>query len=397
MKKIQPLNQTIEKFLPLAQKILDWMNQNPEISGQEKKTSAFLVKLLREQGYKVTSPIKRVKYSFLAKRPEDLNSKKPKVAILCEYDAVEHLGQSCGHSASCAASILCALALENSYEDFPFQLELIGTPNEEVAGGKIALLAKGVFDSYDFAILTQMSPTNKPCFQTVASSDLILHFYGKTAHASVNPWEGVNALNGVQLFFHAIDMLRPHLEPGNQVNGIIQDGGLIPNVIPQQSSAYVYLRANRYEQILQLKKRIETCAKGAAIATENKYDTAQLNPTYAEVFNGRTSSHLVCQVMEELHMECDTLEPIIGSSDVGNVNLTIPVFYPMISIGENVPLYSKEFSECLKGIPGQTGMKNGAMVMSKIIEHLAFHPEKLEQIKKEHTAYRNQSESVEYF
>ena len=154
MKERRSIDQAIADYLPLGYQILDWMNEHPEPSGNEKKTVAFLVKTLKENGYQVTSPIKRIKHSFWARRATDQNQNKPKVAILCEYDAIEEQGHSLGHSASCAASIVCALALEAAYEDFPFQVELIGTPNEEVGGAKIAMLAKGMFDSYAFAILT---------------------------------------------------------------------------------------------------------------------------------------------------------------------------------------------------------------------------------------------------
>ena len=387
MKKKMNFEEALNIFMPLGKEILDWMNDHPEISGHEKQTCASLVKQLREHGYKVTSPTKRIKYSFFAKR-EDSSVKKPKIALLCEYDAVEGVGHSCGHSASCAASIICALALNTAYEDFPFDIELIGTPNEEVAGAKIAMLEKGLFSPYEFAILSQMSAVNSTCFRTLAASDLIVHFFGKAAHASVNPWEGINSLNGVQLFFHAIDLLRPYLEPGSQVSGIIQDGGTVPNLIPDKASAYIYLRANRYEQILRLKERIQNCAKGSAIATENRFTTEQLNPTYAEIFCGPTTEKILGKVMDQLGLSRQETGTINGSSDVGNVNLEIPVLYPMISIGKNVPLYSKEFSECMKGEPGETGMKNGALVMGNAIIYLAMHPLELSSIKEEHDCYR---------
>lgn len=389
-----PIEQAIAKYLPLGESILSWMNAHPEVSGQEKQTSAFLVHLLRTHGLQVTSPIKRIRYSFLAKFQQNEHSTKPRIAILCEYDAMEQLGHSCGHSASCAASIVSALALQEAFPDLPFQIELIGTPNEEIAGGKIALLTKGIFDCYAFAALTQMGPQDQPCFQTLAASDLIVHYYGQAAHASVNPWEGINALNGVQLFFHALDMLRPHLAPGSQVNGIIRDGGQIPNVIPDQASAYLYLRAQHYHQILQLRQRIENCVRGAATATETKSSTEQLNPTYAEVFCSKSATELVTQIMHSLSCNPQSPQIISGSSDVGNISLSIPVFYPMISIGEPAPLYSAEFAQHINGEPGKRGMKNGVSVLAHLIVYLAEHPMVWQTIAQEHAQYRAQIEML---
>ena len=389
MKERRSIDQAIADYLPLGYQILDWMNEHPEPSGNEKKTVAFLVKTLKENGYQVTSPIKRIKHSFWARRATDQNQNKPKVAILCEYDAIEEQGHSLGHSASCAASIVCALALEAAYEDFPFQVELIGTPNEEVGGAKIAMLAKGMFDSYAFAILTQMGPHNYPCFKTVAASDLYVHYYGKSAHVSINPWEGINALNGVQLFFHALDMLRPQLEPGCQISGIITEGGKIPNAIPEQASAYVYLRANRYQQILKLKERVENCARGCAIATENQFMNEQLNPTYAEIVPNAVMEQMVFDIMTQLGLTPDKQHVLTYSTDVGNVSLSIPVFCPMISIGKADALYSQEFAQDMKVEGGRFGMKNAILVMVHILVTLADHPKQLQKIQDEHEAYVN--------
>ena len=104
-------DEILNKYKPLGQRILDRMNENPEVSGNEKKTSEFLINILKEQGYKIVSPRARMKYSFYATKEEKSELNLPKVAIICEYDAMEDIGHGCGHSASCAASIICALAM----------------------------------------------------------------------------------------------------------------------------------------------------------------------------------------------------------------------------------------------------------------------------------------------
>ena len=93
--------------------------------------------------------------------------------------------------------------------------------------------------------------------------------------------------------------------------------------------------------------------------------------------------------MDQLNLSRQETSNISGSSDVGNVNLEIPVLYPMISIGKDVPLYSKEFAECMRESFGENGMKTGALVMGKAIIHLAMHPDELQAIKEEHDSYRN--------
>jgi amidohydrolase len=379
----------LEKHISIGQEVLDWMNEHPEISGNEKKTCEYLINVLKEHGYKIVSPRARQKYSFYATKESNKDINRPKIAIICEYDAMEEIGHGCGHSASCAASILCALALEEAYEDFPFQIDLIGTPDEEVSGGKIKMMEHGAFDNYEFAIVIQANSVNKPYFKTLASSDLLVNFYGKQAHASVNPWEGVNALNGVQLFFHALDMLKNSLEAGDEVQGVILDGGKIPNVIPKKATGYIYLRSKSIVRLIELKKRVINCANGCAMAVENNVDLSQKNPNYAEVFAGNTEKKIVSEIMDELGLVCDENDEPHGSSDIGNLDTMIPVLNPMISTGKpDVQLYSKEFADLMKTESGTHVMITGAKVMGKIIQKLAMEPELLEKLKEEHSTYR---------
>ncbi len=56
-------------------------------------------------------------------------------------------------------------------------------------------------------------------------------FHGKAAHASAAPWDGRNALNAVQLMFHAVDMLRQHTTQDAQFHGIVRNGGEAPNIV----------------------------------------------------------------------------------------------------------------------------------------------------------------------
>jgi len=79
-----------------------------------------------------------------------------------------------------------------------------------------------------------------------------------------------------------------------------------------------------------------------------------------------------------------------GSSDIGNVDLVIPVFHPMISIGNSeISLYSKEFADEINGKGGRTGLENGAKVIARIIERLAFEPNMLKKVQEEHAIYRH--------
>ena len=52
------------------------------------------------------------------KNQEKIKENLPKVAIICEYDAMPEIGHGCGHSASCAAGIICALAIKEEHSEY---------------------------------------------------------------------------------------------------------------------------------------------------------------------------------------------------------------------------------------------------------------------------------------
>jgi metal-dependent amidase/aminoacylase/carboxypeptidase family protein len=64
-----------------------------------------------------------------------------------------------------------------------------------------------------------------------------LRYTGKNAHAAGNPWEGVNALNAVIQAFNNVDAMRQQMKPSWRVHGIITQGGLKPNIIPNDCTA----------------------------------------------------------------------------------------------------------------------------------------------------------------
>src|SRR5205823_6084471 len=68
-------------------------------------------------------------------------------------------------------------------------------------------------------------------------------FAGKAAHASADPWEGINALDAVIQTFNAVSMLRQQVRPECRIHGIITNGGAAPNIIPEFAAATFYVRA----------------------------------------------------------------------------------------------------------------------------------------------------------
>ena len=159
------------KYFEKVKALADYLTEHPEISGEEKESCAYITKFLKEVGYEITTPYAGMPHSFLAVDKEKKEFQGPKAAFLCEYDALPEVGHACGHSYSCAVSILGALALREAYPDLPVRIDLIGTPGEEFVGGKCYMTENGGFDGYQYAAMVHLNNENVTYFQVLASND----------------------------------------------------------------------------------------------------------------------------------------------------------------------------------------------------------------------------------
>lgn len=376
-----------EKCLPVC----SFLTQNPEISCQEENSAKFICEFLTQNKYSIAPNFMGVAHSFVATHEDDLNCDKPKIAILCEYDALEDLGHACGHSLSSAISIASALFIRENFVDFPFRVDLIGTPAEEFGGGKIIMTDKGGFDDYEFAVMAHLFNKNIPFFNILASCDMDVTFHGKPAHSSAEPWEGKNALNAVNLFFHAIDMLRQHVTPDCQMHGVITKGGVNPGIVPDETACTFYPRTNSVKTLKTLYDRMSNCAKGCALATETTCEINGFSEIYSDLFTPKSSAEMLRKIFDTHGLVYDIETPVLGSSDVGNISLKIPCFHPGIKIGdcENTKLHTREFEQLLHTDFAIEALQNGIKVLSSICSTLAFDDDLLQKIKAENIAHRS--------
>ena len=116
---------------------------------------------------------------------------------------------------------------------------MIGTPAEEGGGGKVKLLRAGVFEGVDCAMMIHGFD------RTILHQDLLgivrtdFEYAGKAAHASADPWAGVNALDACIQTFNAVSMLRQQVRPDCRIHGIIANGGAAANIIPEYAEGDV--------------------------------------------------------------------------------------------------------------------------------------------------------------
>lgn len=342
----------------------DDLADHPEVSGQEFRSSRIIVDLLASKGFSVQYPYAGYSTAFLAIYGSNAHSHK--VAILTEYDALPGIGHACGHCLSASISVLAALALKDVQNALDTDIHVIGTPMEETSGAKCGMIEQGIFDCYDMAIMVHLYDSNltAPKLQAIACYEYIFH--GKAAHASTAPWEGINALNAVQLFYHALDMLRQHVRPDAQFHGIIRNGGQAPNIVPERASAEFYIRALDREYLRQLTGMVDRCAEGAAIATGATWEKRSTAPIYEDWKHNKTGETVLAEVFRELGLTLNgDPQKIFGSSDAGNVSHVCPTFHPCLQVSDQgVDIHTEAFAAYMKTPRAHKSLEMGTKLIA---------------------------------
>jgi len=385
------IRECMGKYYQKACELGDYLTAHPEISGEEAGSCLYITEFLKTQGYEVITPYVGMPHSFLAVDKSREKETGKKAAFLCEYDALPEVGHACGHSYSCAISVLAALALREAFPHLPIRMDLIGTPGEEFVGGKCYMTQDGGFDGYVYAAMIHLYNADMTSFEVLASNDRYFTFHGKAAHASAFPEKGLNALNAARLFMEAMDMWRQHITKDCQFHGIVVKGGEAPNIVPEEVCLDYYYRSATLEGLWNLNKISETCAKGAAIATGTTVEWEQRYPDYGEIYWNDYMDELMTGLFHSVGRNPVPSDGPGGSSDAGNVNMKIPVFQPLLDITEgrrDCVVHERRFEELLHTDAAKKALMDGAQILAGLAYRLATEPEVLKRIQEDHKAYR---------
>jgi amidohydrolase len=248
--------------MPELRKLSEFIYNNPEMGYEEFKSSAAHVDLLRSKGFTVEYPYLGMATAF---RAEYRSAKPgPVIAYLSEYDALPGVGHGCGHNILGAGGTGAGIVLRSVVDEIGGTALVFGTPAEETSGAKVEMADKGAFKGVDAAIVAHPAEDNYESGRSLALEALEFTFLGKASHAGSNPDQGINALNGVIGLFNAVNAMRGHIKQESRIHGIITDGGLAANIVPEKGVARFYIRAGSKAYLAELSAMMKDCAEGAA-------------------------------------------------------------------------------------------------------------------------------------
>lgn len=381
-KIVDAAEETIRRYHKNLAELNDDIADHPEVSTKEYETSRKMTALLAQAGFQIIYPFAGLETAFKAHMG---GGRRYKVAILAEYDALPELGHACGHCLSGSISLLAGLALKDLQDQLDADIDIIGTPDEEYDGGKVKMLRAGAFDGYDMAMMVHLYDSNLVYTKLQAMDTYTYYFHGQAAHASACPWEGRNAFNASQLMFHAVDMLRQHVTPDVRIHGIIRYAGEAPNIVPEENALEMYIRALERENLNEVVRKIDDCARGAAIATQTTWEKKATAEVYDNMKQNAFGIENLRQVYEELNLPLNgDAEEIFGSSDTGNVSMICPVFHPTLQVVDRgVAVHTREFAEAMKSERAHQALQTGARIICRQVAKLLSEPENMEKLKED--------------
>lgn len=384
------LKEFIAQRLPEYQSLALDIHDHPEVSNYEFYSSDVLISQLEKEGFTVTKDVAGHRTGFDARY--QTGKPGPTIAFLAEYDALPGIGHACGHNLFGTYSVLAASALKEQIAEIGGELRVYGTPGEE--GGengsaKGSFVREGFFEDVDAALCVHPAHRYGKTTASLANDPVDIKFYGRASHAAAAPEKGINALEALIQVFNGINGLRLHLPKDVNIHGVITDGGLAANVVPEYAAGRFYLRAANRKTLDEVYQKVENIVQGAALATgttyefglfQNSVDDVIVTPSFDEIF----FTHAAQAGVPEAEIDWESKNSL-GSSDVGNVSQVIPTIQPTVSIsGEYIAGHSEEFKAAARSQKGLASIAVAAELLALTALDLFEQPELLEKIKADH-------------
>ncbi|WP_192947217.1 M20 family metallopeptidase [Staphylococcus cohnii] len=351
-------------------------------------------------------------------------------------------GHGCGHNLLGVGSLGAAIATKEYLKENNLSGTVVyfGCPGEEGGSGKTFMSREGVFDDVDYAFCWHPSPANAVMSnKTLANYQVYFKFHGVSSHAANSPELGRSALDAVELMNVGVNYIREHMSDNSRIHyAVTNTGGISPNVVQSEAEVLYLIRAENLKETKKLFDRVKKVAHGASLMTETEYEViidkacSDYSPNkelekvmyeylkdeediiqfsddemnFAKKMWGTLSenekdnalkslnSFGVINDKEKLYNKflsdvvndyTQTDQPMLGSSDVGDVSWVVPTAQVTCST-EVIGTQLHTWQMVSQGLSNYAfkGMYRAARVMANSAIHVLKNPEILEKMKKEH-------------
>lgn len=380
------LNKLENKFSEIfgdLKELNEYIYKNPELGRKEFKACEAHKNLLKKYGFEVEENYIEIPTAYLAKYSS--GKKGIKIGYLAEYDALPEIGHGCGHNILGTTSIGAGILLKEYIDEFGGEVLIFGTPAEETFGAKVDMAEAGCFDDIDVAMISHPTGKNHEKSGTSQAMEALqFTFRGKTAHAAGDPYNGINALDGVIQFFNSINALRQQTKTSARIHGIISNGGEAANIIPDLAVANFYVREATTKEMLKLSERVKNCAKGAALATGTSLEIENYEYTFKHLVTNEKLSSIYTKNLELQGIKDIPMSDPTGSSDCGDVSHHCPTIHTYFPISKcELTGHSLEFAKATITEEAYKGMKEAIFALVMTGKDILENENLLKEIKDE--------------
>jgi aminobenzoyl-glutamate utilization protein B len=294
--------EAVERNADTMAKIGDAIFYYGELGMQEFESAKLLRDTLQAAGFTVELGGAGMPTNVWAK----WGSGKPVIAIVTEIDALQEGSQTPGefehkplvegapghmegHNTHGGVAAAAAFAVKEAMARYniPGTVVVSFGPAEEQILSRPFLVRAGYFKDVDAAIILHIGENSSTGYglQNYAAISSKFTFHGRTAHGAVNPWDGKDAVDAVELMDLGFDKLREHLRPTYRAHRTITMGGLQPNIIPDTGQIWWYVRDANGPDAKATYDKLVKIAEGAALMTGTTFDTEYVASAWPQLGN----------------------------------------------------------------------------------------------------------------
>lgn len=382
--------ETCDRIDAMAPELIDISHQihaKPELAFQEHFAAGLLGDTLEKHDLET----KRNAFGLETAYATSFGDGGAEVAILSEYDALPGIGHACGHNIIATTGLGAALGLAGLNGKLPGRIRYLGTPAEEMGGGKELMAQEGAFDGLDAAMMVHPAGIDLETMPCICVSEVKVTYHGKSAHASAMPHAGLNALDALVTAYQTLAQLRQHIRPTERIHGIFTETGLAPNIVPDKASGLFYVRAKNAGDLADLKQRVQNCFDAGALSSGCRAEVEWAKADYLDMKTSFAISEAYVKNAETLGREFIDLSMLpsssAGSTDMGNVSHRVPSIHPMISCAPaNVVIHNPEFAKWAGSDLGDKAVVDGAKSLAMTALDFLMSPDMQAQARAEFDA-----------
>jgi aminobenzoyl-glutamate utilization protein B len=412
-----------------------------ELGMQEIESAKFVKGVLESIGFTVETGTAGMNTNIWA----HWGTGKPQIVVVSEIDAlpggsqaplsIDHKplvngapGHMEGHNTHAGVAIGAAYAVKQAMQRFniPGSVAISFGPAEEQIVSRPFLVRAGLYGNADIALILHIGDSLAAGYglMNYAAISAKFDFHGKSAHGAVDPWNGKDAVDAVELMDIGFDKLREHLHPTYRAHRAITAGGVQPNIIADYGQIWWFVRDADMSSAKETFDKLVKIAEGAALMTgttmDYKIDAAAwpqlgLKPV-AEAVQANIEAVGMPQWSEEEQAFARKFQTAMGAKPIGLHTAPTPLGERRQSAASNdngdvtwvVPSAALNFPGSVPGIgyhnwqaavtPTSTiahkGMVAGAKVLAGTIIDLLSRPELVAAARAE---FDKQTSEMKYF